>query len=587
MEDIFKEISGKEWKNDLYILFNLVKKHFLRLVVAILAGIGLSAINGAIAWLVTPAFNELLVEKIRTYLILLPIGAFLLFVFRGFFAFTNSFLMSSIGRKTVRMLRQAFYEKVLRLPMSTFSQRSSSSLLSRALNDIASVQKSIASTSRNFFVHSLTAIALAGVALYRKWDLALLSFIIIPLIVIIIGKLGKRLKKQSKKGRKLISRVTKIIHESLLGIRIVKSFTMENEMKKRSERAVGEHYRNVMRQVRLNEFTSLSVEIIAGAGVAIVLWYSFYLIIQGQLSVGEFLSLIVAITMMYDPLKKLSKVYNEFQRMRTAFHRLREIFALEDEKGGDIEKSQVEGEIILRNVFFKYPGLKVNVLQDINLHIRPGENIAIVGYSGAGKSTLIDIILGFWRSYEGNILLDGIDIKDYDLKNLRSHIGVVSQDIVLFDDTVKNNILFGKPEAGEEEIKEAARVANAHDFIMEMPQGYDTYIGERGIKLSGGQKQRVSLARAVIKNPKILILDEATSSLDTDSEIKIQQALEKIMPGRTSIIIAHRLSTIKKADRIIVMDRGRIIQEGRHDELSSKEGVYQELSNMQFGLVES
>jgi subfamily B ATP-binding cassette protein MsbA len=587
MEDIFKEISGKEWKNDLYILFNLVKKHFLRLVVAILAGIGLSAINGAIAWLVTPAFNELLVEKNRTYLILLPIGAFLLFVFRGFFAFTNSFLMSSIGRKTVRMLRQAFYEKVLRLPMSTFSQRSSSSLLSRALNDIASVQKSIASTSRNFFVHSLTAIALAGVALYRKWDLALLSFIIIPLIVIIIGKLGKRLKKQSKKGRKLISRVTKIIHESLLGIRIVKSFTMENEMKKRSERAVGEHYRNVMRQVRLNEFTSLSVEIIAGAGVAIVLWYSFYLIIQGQLSVGEFLSLIVAITMMYDPLKKLSKVYNEFQRMRTAFHRLREIFALEDEKGGDIEKSQVEGEIILRNVFFKYPGLKVNVLQDINLHIRPGENIAIVGYSGAGKSTLIDIILGFWRSYEGNILLDGIDIKDYDLKNLRSHIGVVSQDIVLFDDTVKNNILFGKPEAGEEEIIEAARVANAHDFIMEMPQGYDTYIGERGIKLSGGQKQRVSLARAVIKNPKILILDEATSSLDTDSEIKIQQALEKIMPGRTSIIIAHRLSTIKKADRIIVMDRGRIIQEGRHDELSSKEGVYQELSNMQFGLVES
>ena len=291
--------------------------------------------------------------------------------------------------------------------------------------------------------------------------------------------------------------------------------------------------------------------------------------------------------MMYDPLKKLSKVYNEFQMMRTGFHRLREVFALEDEQGGEIEKSEIEGEIILRNVSFKYPGLKVNVLNDINLHIRPGENIAIVGYSGAGKSTLIDIILGFWRNYEGSVLLDSVDIKEYVLKNLRSHIGVVSQDIVLFDDTVKHNILFGKPEGGEEEIIEAAKVANAHDFIMEMPQGYDTYIGERGIKLSGGQKQRVSLARAVIKNPKILILDEATSSLDTDSELKIQQALEKIMPGRTSIIIDHRLSTSKKSDRIIVMDRGRIIQEGRHDELSSKEGVYQELSNMQFGLIES
>jgi len=340
--------------------------------------------------------------------------------------------------------------------------------------------------------------------------------------------------------------------------------------------SVSEHYRNAMREVKISEFTTVCMEIIAGAGVAVILWYGSYLIISEQLSVGAFFSFVTAVLMIYNPLKRLSQVNNNFQRIRSALHRIKEIFILEDEQDGKIEKALIYGSIFYKNVSFRYPESKEMVLSNINLEILQGETVAIVGYSGVGKSTLADLLLGFWKNYSGEILIDKINIKDFSLQNLRSHIGIVLQDIILFNDTAKNNIKFGKPDASDTEIIEAAKRAYAHEFINEMPQGYDSIIGERGIKLSGGQKQRISLARAIIKNPKILV-DEATSLLDTDSETKIQRALESIKMGRTTIIIAHRLSTVQKADRIIVMDKGAIIQQGNHSDLSNQVGVYQEL----------
>ncbi len=577
MNSIFKEVSPKQWKNDIYTIKKLTKSHYLRLALACVSGLFLSSINGAIAWFVKPVLDGLFVEKNNALLMVLPIGVFFLFVLRGLFAFSNNYLMFSIGAKIVRTFRHAVFEKILRLPMSFFSQKSSGSIISRVLNDMKILEDLIAHTAKNFLVQSTTVIILSFVALYRRWDLALLSFSVVPIVVLVFDRFGKRMKKTSANTLKLISNVTEIIHETLTGIRIVKSFTMEKEMSTHNKLSVSEHYRNAMREVRISEFTTVCMEIIAGAGVAVILWYGSYLIISEQLSVGAFFSFVTAVLMIYNPLKRLSQVNNNFQRIRSALHRIKEIFILEDEQGGKIVKDLIDGSISYKNVSFKYPESKEMVLSNINLEILQGETVAIVGYSGVGKSTLADLLLGFWKSYTGEILIDGINIRDFLLQNLRSHIGIVSQDIILFNDTAKNNIKFGKTDASDTEIFEAAKRAYAHEFINEMPQGYESIIGERGIKLSGGQKQRISLARAIIKNPKILVLDEATSLLDTDSETKIQRALESIKKGRTTIIIAHRLSTVQKADRIIVMDKGAIIQQGKHSDLSQQDGVYQEL----------
>ncbi len=577
MDNIFKEVSPKQWKNDIYTIKELTKSHYPRLALACVSGLLLSLINGVIAWFVKPVLDGLFVEKNNALLMILPVGVFFLFVLRGLFAFTNNYLMLSTGAKILRAVRHAIFEKILRLPMSFFSQKSSGSIISRVLNDMKILEDLIAHTAKNFLVQSTTVIILGFVAFYRRWDLAILSFCVVPLVVLVFYRFGKRMKKTSANTLKLISNVTEIIHETLTGIKIVKAFTMEKEMSKHNRYSVSEHYRNVMREVRISEFTTFCMEIIAGAGVAAILWYGSYLIVSEQLSIGAFFSFVTAVLMIYNPLKRLSQVNNNFQRIRSALHRIKDVFILEDEQEGKLVKEEIEGRISYKNVSFKYPELKEDVLNNVNLEILPGETVAIVGYSGAGKSTLVDLLLGFWKSYAGEILVDGINIKDFSLHNIRSHIGIVSQDIILFNDTAKNNIKFGKPDASDAEIIEAAKKAYAHEFINEMPQGYESIIGERGIKLSGGQKQRISLARAIIKNPKILVLDEATSLLDTDSETKIQRALESIKMGRTTIIIAHRLSTVQKADRIIVMDKGAIMQQGKHSDLSQQDGVYQEL----------
>jgi subfamily B ATP-binding cassette protein MsbA len=585
MEEIFKKQSSKSWKEDAYIVWTLTIRHLGRLVVASICGIVLSSINGAIAWLIKPSMDSLFVNKNRTIIYLLPIGVFILFLLRGIFTFANNFLMSSIGAKIVKDLRQSIYEKLLRLPMAFYVTKSSASLISRIFNDINGMESSIASVTKDFFVQSLTVLVLAGVALYRRWDLALVSFVVIPLMAFSSERFGKLMKKVSMKTRKLISAVTKVVQETITGIKVVKAFTMEGEMSRKCEKAVTEHYRNVMREVRVNEFTTIVMEVLAGLGVAIILWYGSYLILNSRMTVGEFFSFVAAVLMIYTPLRRLSKVNNKFQKVRTALHRIREIFMYEDEQGGDFEKDRFEGDIVYKDVTFCYPGAKEPAIRNVSFEVKPGERLAIVGFSGAGKSTLVDLMLGFWRDYEGEILIDGVNLKEYSLKCLRSHIGIVSQDIVLFDDTVKNKILFGKPDATDKEIIEASKAAYAHDFIMEMPEGYETRIGEKGIKLSGGQKQRIALARTILKNPKILILDEATSSLDANSEAKVQQALEALMPGRTTIIIAHRFSTIQRADKIVVLEQGKVVEYGRHHELIAREGVYYRLYKTQSALA--
>jgi len=579
--EIFKAKHKKSWRDDLSILWQLSRPYLGRLFAAMFFSLILSGINGAIAWAVKPALDTIFFKKSAGYLIALPVGVIILFLLRGVFSYLTTYLMGSIGAKIVKSLRQKIYDKLLALPLSYHTNTSSGSLVSRSMNDVGVFQSTLASTIRDFFVEGSTVIALACVAIYRRWDLALLSFIVMPLILLSIGKFGARMKKTSMNTRKLIAKVTTILQETLQGIKIIKAFTMEKRMTERNEKALADYYRNVMREVRIAEFSSLMTEILGGIGTAIILFYGGHLVMTGQTSPGSFFSFIAAIIMMYTPLKRLSRVHNNFQQARTIIERIKDVVLIETEKEGGIEKEN-KGHITFESVWFKYPASENYALADISLEIKPGEIAALVGYSGAGKSTLVDLIAGFWYPSKGHIFVDGVDTRNLSLRSLRKNLGLVSQDLILFDETVKANILYGRPDAKEEEVIEAAKAAYAHEFILELPEGYETRIGERGVKLSGGQKQRITIARAILRNPNILILDEATSFLDMESEHIVRKALEKLMEGRTTIVIAHRPSTVQKATRIFVMSQGTIIQQGNHEELISQGGLYRELYSLQF-----
>lgn len=581
IEKQFKLKFKKSFIDDLAVFWRLLKEHRLRLIFALICSLAISGINGAIAWSVKPAMDEIFLKKSSEFLYLIPLGVIALFALRGTFTFINNYLMSSIGAKIVRTIRDAVYRKLLKLPMSFFCKDSSGNLISKVLNDVDLLNRTVSYTIKDFFVEGLTVIVLAGVAFYRRWDLALLSFVVLPLMIYAIATIGKKLKDLGMKTRLRIAKVTTLIHETLSGIKIIKAFTMEADMIKRYKNALQEHYRNIMREVRTEEFANLMTETIAGVGVALIIFYGGYLVVSDKISSGDFFSFATAVILMYTPLRRLSRANASFQKGRNVIERLREIIFVEHEPEKGQER-EIEGHIVFKEVSFKYPLSKDYALKNINFEIKPGETVAIVGPSGAGKSTIADLIAGFWYPIDGDILIDGVSIKELSLHSLRSQIALVTQDIVLFNDSVINNIKFGNITSSKEEVERAAKMADAHEFIINLPDGYDSMVGERGVLLSGGQKQRITIARAILREPKILIFDEATASLDTESEEKIQKALEEMRKGRTTVVIAHRLSTIKRADKIIVMDKGQIIEQGTHEELLQKGGLYSELWNLQF-----
>ncbi|GLI52524.1 MULTISPECIES: ABC transporter ATP-binding protein [Thermodesulfovibrio] len=581
IEKYFKIKFKKLWLDDFAVFWRLIKEHRLRLLFALLCSLSISGINGAIAWSVKPAMDQIFIKKSAEFLYLIPLLVIILFSLRGVFTFINNYIMNSVGSKIVKFVRDALYEKLLKLPMSFFCRDSSGNLISKVLNDADLLKSTVSNTIKDFLVEGLTVIVLACVAFYRRWDLALLSFVVIPLMLYSMTEFGKRMKDIGMKTRLRIAKITTLLHETLQGIKIIKAFTMESDMKQRYRNALHEHYRNIMREVRTEEFTNLISETIAGIGVAIILFYGGYLVVNDKISSGDFFSFATAVILMYTPLKRLSRVNASFQRGRNVIERLREIIFVEHEpeKG---EKREINGHIVFKNVSFRYPLSKDYTLKDINFEIQAGETVAIVGPSGAGKSTITELLAGFWYPTEGDILIDGVSIRDFSLHSLRSQIALVTQDIILFNDSVINNIKFGNISSTKEEVERAAIMADAHDFIIKLPKGYESMVGEKGILLSGGQKQRITIARAILREPKILIFDEATASLDTESEEKIQRALEQMRKGRTTLVIAHRLSTIKRADKIIVMDKGRIIEQGTHEELLAKGGLYSELWHLQF-----
>ncbi|MCI0469035.1 MAG: ABC transporter ATP-binding protein/permease [Nitrospirae bacterium] len=559
----------------------LLSPYWDRVVLAAVLSLMISGINGALAWLVKPALDGIFLEKNRMLLSLLPLAILILYLSRGGLSFLQSYLMRSVGVKIVREMRNRLYNHLVFLPIDDFKKDSTGAILSRTINDAAQLQGLLAFNIKDIFVEGATVIALIFVAIYRRWDLALLSITVLPAAFYGAQRLGKRLKKTSKESQKKISALTEFLAETFSGIKMIKVFNRQDALTEKFRERNQGFYREQMRSVRIIELTSLMMEIVGGIGIAFVLWFGGRLVVNNVMTPGDFFSFLAAIFMVFTPAKRLVSANNGIQQSKASLERLDEIFSKEKEREGTGELKSLQDRIRFEDVSFKYTTSRYYILENINLDIKKGEIIAIVGKSGGGKTTLVDLIPRFYDPSAGGIYFDNTNIANVSLNSLRRHIGLVSQDVILFNDTVRANITFGSEGAPDEKVIMAAKAAHAHDFILELPSGYDTIIGEKGVMISGGQRQRLSIARAVLKDPSILLLDEATSSLDTESEMIVQTALDELMKNRTTIVIAHRLSTIMKADRIVVIDKGRILEIGSHDNLLKNEGIYKKLYDLQ------
>ncbi|MCG2721942.1 MAG: ABC transporter ATP-binding protein/permease [Thermodesulfovibrionales bacterium] len=556
---------------------NLTRPYWPRILGGIAFGLLVSGITAAIAWAVKPALDEVLVGKKYEYLTFLPLGIVVLFSAKGFFSFCQAYLMRSAAMKLVRETRNTLYHHILRLPIGYFHKESSGVIISRIINDVESLNGLVSDFLKTFIVEIPTVVFLLGVAFYRRWDLTLLSLLLLPFIAYSTRKFGKGIKRKRKEAQRKLSFLTQRIGETIFGARIIKVFNREETLEEKFQNDNKKYYREFMRVVRLKEFTRLVIDVATGLGIAGVLWYGSALIIQGSMTTGVFASVLVAIYMMFSPVKKIGEAYTGIQESRASLERIDTLLMAEHEEKGEISVERFRESIRFEQVSFSFPGTTTQVLREVNLEIRAGEVIAIVGRSGVGKSTLVDLIPKFYLPTSGRVMIDGTDIRRINIHSLRYLIGIVSQDIILFNDSLRENIGFGNPGASEQDIIEAARMAYADEFIRELPEQYNTIIGDRGLKLSGGQRQRIAIARAILKNSPILILDEATSSLDSVSEALVQKALDELMQGRTTIVIAHRLSTVKNADRILIVEQGSIVDTGRHEELISKNSTYRAL----------
>lgn len=564
-------------------LIRYLKPYWWVVAIATMFSLATSGISGAMAWYIKPVIDGINLNKdihiIKTFP-LLYIGFFTL---KGLFSFAYSFLMRAVGSKVVRDVREQLFKKLIGLPMNFYVNRPSGELISRVINDSNVLQGLLGYSVKDIIVEGTSFLVLLIIAFIRRWDLALIAITVLPFSFFVINKFGKKMKKISQQTQEQISGLIIRLTESISGIKMIKGFRREKLHEDKFNEENKKNYRVALKGARTIEYSSLIHEIITGIGSTSILFYGFYLVFHDKMTMGDLLSFFAAIGMMYTPIRRLGNANNNLQQARAASERIFYLLDQQPEVDGTKNLTEIKNEIVFDNVRFIYPGTRKKVLDDINFRVKKGELVAIVGKSGAGKTTLVDMLPRFYKPVSGSIFIDGIDVNDVTLESLRKNIGIVSQDIILFNETVMDNIALGKLDATEEEIKEAAKAAYAHDFIKEMLHGYNTIIGERGIRLSGGQKQRISIARALLKNPPILILDEATSSLDTASEIIVQKALDNLMTNRTTFVIAHRLSTVRKADKILVLDKGKIIETGTHEELLSKEGMYKFLYKSQFG----
>ena len=541
-----------------------------------------SATSGALPFLVQRIIDDVFAQKDKTVLLYLPFVILGVFGIRGVMNFGDNYLTDYVGLRIINDVRDGLNRHLQSLSLSFFQRHPTGTLISRVTNDVALVRSALTDAVASLIRDTTSLLALIVVAFLKDWILATIAFVVFPASVLPITRMSKKIKRFTKRGQVAKGNLTNLLQESIQGNRIVKAFGMEEYEITRFREENQKVFKQSIRGSRTQAVVTPAMELLASFAIGAVVWYGGSSVIAGGRTQGEFMAFMTAMFLMYQPFKHLARTYTTIQQGIVGAER---IFEIMDEESEIKERPGVRPAlgfsrmIEFHDVSFGY-GRKL-VLNNINLKIRAGEMVALVGMSGVGKSTLADLIPRFYDVTSGKITIDGMDIREVTLQSLRSQIGIVSQHTFLFNDTVRNNIAYGDPSKNMEHIVAAAKAAHAHDFIMAMPQGYDTPIGEMGMRLSGGQRQRLAIARALLKDAPILILDEATSSLDTDSERLVQEALENLMIRRTTLVIAHRLSTIRKATRIVVLVDGAIVEEGTHEELLSRQSEYNRLYTLQ------
>ncbi len=589
-------------------LLKFLFHYWAHLALAILFMLVLAFSNGAMAYLVGPVLKFLFTSNTDDTISLIPIDLFtfdrsqmlvavplviiIVAVVKGLSFFGQSYFMGYVGQRIVTDIRGMLYRHILNLPVSYFTKNSTGALMSRVTNDVGMLQNTAADSVATLLRESLIVIVLATVVISRDWKLALAAFVAFPLAIYPMVRFSKKMRKVSSQGQASMGAMTALLHEAIAGIKIVKAFCMEKYEELRFGKENERFSKLRMKSIKVRSIASPLMEMLGSVGFAVTIWYAAYRIHNGTLTPEAFISFFAAVLMLYQPIKALNGVNMNIQSGLAAASRVFEILDIPEETKDKEDAKKIGGVyegLEFRNVSFRYGDKHVPagskqgwVLKDINLKVKKGEVIAIVGTSGVGKTTFVNLIPRFYDVSGGTILIDGLDIRDMSRDSLRVQVAIVSQQVILFNDTVKRNIAYGDLEKGDEGIINAAKAANADAFIRRLPQGYDTLIGEGGIRLSGGERQRLSIARAILKNAPILILDEATSSLDTESEMEVQKGLHNLIEGKTTFVVAHRLSTVRNADRIIVLSDGGIKEMGRHEDLLKLGGEYSRIYNMQF-----